>query len=134
MSQRYNSLRRTNRFFRCQTVKFILEEFSHRWYRHPSAHVITKMGDISAIAALTTLEKEFQRKLNQSRVRSRRCAGDYSKILVVGRAARGIRRTKLRSVEDVEKLGAKLDGKSLLDAYSCSLEQRKVKVADSLSA
>src|SRR5260370_17162122 len=84
------------------------------------------MGVFSSSPPTTTLKKELQRKLNHSRTRSRRRAGDYPKIPTVGRAARGIRRSKLRSVEDFEKLGAKLDRKSLIVSYFCLLQQGKV--------
>jgi hypothetical protein len=126
MSQRYNSLSMSKRCFRCQPVTFIVKEFSRRWYKRWSTHVLMKIRVFSSSQPTTTLKKEFQCKLNQSRTRSQRRAGDYPKIPMVGRAARGIRWSKLRSVEDFEKLGAKLDRESLIDPYSCSLEQGKV--------
>lgn len=91
MSQRYNSLSMSKRCFRCQPVTFIVKEFSRRWYKRWPTHVLGKMGVFSSSQPTTTLKKELQRKLNHSRTRSRRRAGDYPKIPIVGRAARGIR-------------------------------------------
>jgi len=45
----------------------------------------TENRGIFAVPADNNPKKEFQRKLNQSRTRSRRRAGDYPKILIVHR-------------------------------------------------
>jgi hypothetical protein len=62
MSQRYNSVGRAMGFFRCQTIKLILEEFG------TDARPRTYLFEWRSFLAAKDPEKEFQRKLNQPRV------------------------------------------------------------------
>ena len=56
----------------------------------------------------TLLEENLQGELNQSRIGPVRRACDHPKVLVVGGATRGVGRSKLGSVEEVEEFRAEL--------------------------
>lgn len=79
-------------------------------------------------------KKELQGELDQPRIGPRRRSGDDTKILVVGRAADGIWRGKLSSIEKIEKLRSELKAQPLIDGEFRSFEYGEVEIIDPLGA
>lgn len=96
--------------------------------RMPSA--VTPAG--SELLSALPLEQELQSKLNQSRICSWGGSRYDAEILIVGRAADGVRGGELSSVENVKELSTELKTESLAGCESRSFEHRKVKIIDAI--
>jgi hypothetical protein len=79
-------------------------------------------------------EQKLQRKLNQPRIRPSGGRRYDAEILIVGGTAYGVGGSELRSVKEVEELGAELQAEPFVAREPCSLECRKVEIRYSRSA
>src|ERR1700730_11694442 len=77
-------------------------------------------------------EKEFQRKLNQSGIRSRGGAGDHSEVRVIRLATGSVRGSELGAIEQVEELHPELHSGALLRVQQEFLEHGEVEIVDSM--
>ena len=72
--------------------------------------------------------------MNQPRIRPGCRSRDDPEILIVGRAANRVWRSKLRPVEDVKELGPELKAEPFIGRETRSFEYRKIKIINSLGA
>lgn len=79
-------------------------------------------------------KQELQGELDQPRIRARRGARNDSKVFVVDDTADRVGWGKLCSVKSVKEFCTELETPAVVGAKSCSLEDRHIKVVDSVRA
>src|ERR1700677_3529387 len=79
-------------------------------------------------------EQELQRKLNQTRICPRRGTGDHAEVRIVCRTTSGIRRSKLRPVQQVEELHAKFHAGTSLSIEREAFESGDIEIVDPIRA
>jgi len=125
MPRQYTNIRGEEKIFRCRLLFLLLVQ---TWR---CARINKNKRRVSLGPAL---EKEFQSKLNQPRIRPSRRTCYHPEIRIVCRTADRVWRRELRPIKDVEELRPEFQSQPFIAPKPRPLKYCKVEVTDSLSS